>query len=53
MIKAAIARLFHSLGYTVVRSGLGFSAEELNDFKKVQGFTLTSASLSTRTPPIM
>jgi hypothetical protein len=42
MIKAGIARLFNSLGYTVVRSGLGFTAEELNNFKKVQEFTATS-----------
>jgi hypothetical protein len=42
MIKAGIARILHSLGYTLVRTGLGFSTEELNAFKRVQPFTATS-----------
>jgi hypothetical protein len=42
MIKAGIARLFNSLGYTVVRNGFGYTTEELNSFKKVQEFTATS-----------
>jgi len=41
MIKAGIARLFNSLGFTVVRNGLGFTEEELNSFKQVQEFTAT------------
>ena len=42
MIKAAILRIFNSLGYTVVRNGLGFTAKELSTYNKVREFTATS-----------
>jgi len=42
MIKASIARLFNSLGYTVVRKGLGFTAEEQKAYQKVQEYTATT-----------
>jgi hypothetical protein len=42
MIKAGIARLFNSLGYRIVRTGLGFSRPELETYQQVQEYTATT-----------
>jgi O-methyltransferase len=43
MIKAAVLRLFNSMGYQVVRSHVSFSTEELTIIRQVREFTSSSA----------
>lgn len=42
MIKGAIQKFLNSRGFAIIRYAAGYSAEELDIFQKVRGFTATS-----------